>query len=210
LASGQPVAPGSLVAIFGAGIGPAAGVGGSGQNSLAGVSVTFNGIPAPLLYVSARQINAQVPWEVSGVAEVAVTVNGAPVAQFPVATASIAPGVFTTAGQALALHPDGTLVSVSHPAAAGETLTVYANGLGPVSPSIADGAVSSDAVRMVGSTPVFIGGVRCDVTFAGLSSTLLGVNQLSVVVPAGVHGVVPLLINAGGIITSAAVTIAIQ
>jgi uncharacterized protein (TIGR03437 family) len=210
LASGQPVAPGSLVAIFGAGIGPAAGVGGSGQNSLAGVSVTFNGIPAPLLYVSARQINAQVPWEVSGVAEVAVTVNGAPVAQFPVATASIAPGVFTTAGQALALHPDGTLVSVSHPAAAGETLTVYANGLGPVSPSIADGAVSSDAVRMVGSTPVFIGGVRCNVTFAGLSSTLLGVNQLSVVVPAGVHGVVPLLINAGGIITSAAVTIAIQ
>ena len=57
---------------------------------------------------------------------------------------------------------------------------------------------------------MFIGGVRCDVTFAGLSSTLLGVNQLSVVVPAGVHGTVPLVINAGGIISTAAVTVAIQ
>ncbi len=210
LASGQPVAPGSLVAIFGAGIGPAVGVGGRSQNSLSGVSVTFNGIPAPLLYVSARQINAQVPWEVSGEAQVAVTVNGASVGQFSVATAPTAPGVFTTAGQAQALHADGTLASVSNPAAAGETLTVYANGLGPVTPLIADGAASGGTVRMAGSTPVFIGGVRCVVTFAGLSPTMLGVNQLSVVVPAGVHGVVPLLINAGGIITSAGVTIAVQ
>ncbi len=215
LASGQPVAPGSLVAIFGAGIGPAVGFGRIGVNgsigdSLAGVAVTFNGVPAPLLYVSARQINAQVPWEVSGEAQVAVTVNGAPVGQFSVATAPIAPGVFTTAGQALALHADGTLASASHPAAAGETLTVFANGLGPVAPSIADGAASGDAVRMAGSTPVFIGGVACDVTFAGLSSTLVGVNQLSVVVPAGVHGTVPLVINAGGIISTAAVTVAIQ
>jgi uncharacterized protein (TIGR03437 family) len=137
-------------------------------------------------------------------------VNGAAVGQLSVATAPIAPGVFTTAGQAQALHADGTLASASHPAAAGETLTVYANGLGPVSPPIADGAASSDAVRMVASTPVFIGGVRCDVTFAGLSSTLLGVNQLSVVVPAGVHGIVPLVMNAGGIISTAAVTVAIQ
>ncbi len=215
LASGQPVAPGSLVAIFGAGLGPAVGFGRIGVNgsigdSLGGVAVTFNGVPAPLLYVSARQINAQVPWEISGEAQVAVTVNGAPVGQFSVATAPIAPGVFTTEGQALALHADGTPVSASNPAAAGETLTVFANGLGPVAPSIADGAASGDAVRMAGSTPVFIGGVACDVTFAGLSSTLVGVNQLSVVVPAGVHGTVPLVINAGGIISTAAVTVAIQ
>ncbi len=63
---------------------------------------------------------------------------------------------------------------------------------------------------MVGSTPVFIGGVACDVTFAGLSSTLMGVKQLSVVVPAGVHGVVPLLINAGGIVTAPSATITVQ
>jgi uncharacterized protein (TIGR03437 family) len=84
-----------------------------------------------------------------------------------------------------------------HRTAAGDTLSVYANGLGPVLPSIA-GAAPSDTVRMVGSTPVFIGRVACDVTSAGLSSTLMGVNHLNVVVPAGVHGVLPLLIDAGG------------
>jgi uncharacterized protein (TIGR03437 family) len=212
-AANQPVAPGSLVAIFGTGIGPAAGAVPSGPSAdtLAGVSVTFNGIPAPLLYVSARQINAQVPWEISGDADVIVTTSAGSTPPFKVASAPIAPGVFAYAsGQALAFNPDGSMAGPSNPALAGETLTVFANGLGPVTPAIADGAASGDAVRMAGSTPVFIAGVACDVTFAGLSSTLVGVNQLSVVVPAGVHGVVPLLINAGGIVTSAGVTIAVQ
>ncbi len=55
LATNQPVAPGSLVTIFGAGIGPATGIARSGESlpdSAAEVSVTFNGIPAPLSFVS--------------------------------------------------------------------------------------------------------------------------------------------------------------
>ena len=87
---------------------------------------------------------------------------------------------------------------------------MIANGLGPASPSIADGAASADAVRTAGATPVFIGGVSCAVPFAGLSATQPGVNQLSVVVPAGIHGTVPIQINAGAIITAANVTIAVQ
>jgi uncharacterized protein (TIGR03437 family) len=191
---------------------------GSALDSLAGVSVTFNEVPAPLLYVSARQINAQVPWEISGDANVVVTVNGASSTVFHLATAPIAPAVFNTSGQAFAFNSDGSLAGPSgtiqgipsHPAAAGDTLKVLANGLGPVTPSIPDGAASIDAVRTVGSTPVFIGGVACHVPFAGLSSTMVGVNQMSVVVPTGVHGVVPLQINAGGIVTTPNVTIAIQ
>jgi uncharacterized protein (TIGR03437 family) len=224
LAPNQPVAPGSLVSILGAHIGPAVGVSGTGANaslpdSLAGVSVTFNGIPAPLSYVSAQQINAQIPWEINSKATVVITVNNAPLPPFQVTTAPIAPGVYATpSGQALAFNADGTIAGptgsilgvVSHPAVVGGTLTVFANGLGPVTPAIADGVASSDVVRSSGSTPVFIGGVPCDVTFAGLSSTAVGVNQLSVIVPAGVHGVVPLIINAGGIITPANATIAIQ
>jgi len=79
-----------------------------------------------------------------------------------------------------------------------------------VTPSIADGAASSDALRTAGPTPVFIGGIECHVPFVGLSSTQVGVNELKVVVPAAVHGVVPLQINAGGIITAADVTIAVK
>ncbi len=212
LAAGQPVAPGSLVSIFGAAIGPATGVasrGASLPDSIAGVSVTFNGIPAPLAFVSSRQINAQVPWEINGDANVVVDVNGALSAPFRVQTAPIAPGVYDISGQALAFNSDGTIAGPAHPAAAGDTITVLANGLGPVTPSIADGAAPGDALRRAGPTPVFIGGVECHVPFAGLSSTQVGVNQLNVVVPAGVHGVVPIEINAGGIITAASVTIAV-
>lgn len=77
-------------------------------------------------------------------------------------------------------------------------------------PAIADGAASSDAQRNAGVTPVFIGNVGCEVLFAGLSPTIVGVDQINVVVPAGVHGVTPLQINAGGVLTSNQVTIAIQ
>lgn len=217
LEADRPVAPGSLVSIFGAGIGPApalANSGGSLSDSMGGVSVAFNGIPAPLAFVSSRQINAQVPWEVSGEAEVVVTFNTVPTPPFRVATVPIAPGVFQIAGQALAFHSDGSIAGPSgtvagvpsYPALAGETLTILANGLGPLSPAAEDGAASGGTA---GSTPVFIGGVHCRVLSAGGSGSV-GVNQLEVVVPEGVHGVAPLQINAGGIITSAKITIAVE
>ena len=216
----EPVAPGSLVTIFGIGIGPSVGVSSTGAplpNSTAGVSVTFNGIPAPLLYVSSRQINAQVPWNVSGDARVVVTTKVS-TTQFNIATAPIAPAIFENGGQAFAFNSDGTIACPSgsivgvpsHPALAGDTLTVLANGLGPVAPAIADGAVSSDATRTTGPTPVFIGGIACEVPFAGLSASAVGVSELKVVVPPGVHGTVPLQINAGGFITPADITITIQ
>jgi uncharacterized protein (TIGR03437 family) len=188
-------------------------------DSLAGVAVTFNGTAVPLSYVSSTQINAQVPWEVSGNANVVVTVNGASTPAVQVTTASIAPGIFTAqAGQALAFNSDGTVAGpngtiagiASHPAVAGDTLTFFANGLGPVTPAIADGAASPDETRDAGVTPVSLGNAGCDVLFAGLSPAFVGIDQVNIVVPAGVHGTVPLQINAGGIITSNQVTIAVQ
>ncbi len=60
---GSAVAPGSLVSIFGTNL---ASVNTSADRtplppSLGGTSVTIDGIPAPLLYVSPGQINAQIP-----------------------------------------------------------------------------------------------------------------------------------------------------
>jgi len=236
----EPVAPGSLVTIRGAGLGPSpgvlsrTGVNGSLPLSLADVSVTFNGKPAPLLYVSSRQVNVQVPWEISGEADVAVSVGGASTAVFKVPTEPIAPGIFNTPDPknggsgatspdpppllAFAFNSDGTIAGQSgsiagipsHPAKSGDTITVLANGLGPVTPSITDGVPSNETVRHVGPTPVFIGGIRCPVSFAGLSASQVGVNQLRVVVPDGVHGIVPIQINAGHIITSRDVIVVVQ
>ena len=67
-----PVAPGELITIFGAGLGPTEGAlgqlnnAGRVDNSLAGTMVLFDGVPAPLFFVRDDQINAQVPYGVDG------------------------------------------------------------------------------------------------------------------------------------------------
>src|SRR5207302_9459415 len=66
-----PVSPGEIVSIFGGNLGPSAGVptvvsGGSIQTLIAETQVTFDNIPAPLLFVSATQINAIVPYGIAG------------------------------------------------------------------------------------------------------------------------------------------------
>ena len=68
-ASLQPgaVAPGSLITIFGSNLANAAMSAPTARlpRSLGGVTLSINGIAAPLLFVSPGQINAQVPFEVT-------------------------------------------------------------------------------------------------------------------------------------------------
>jgi len=90
-------APGMLVSIFGTNLAPQTLSASSVplSTSLAGVSVTFNGVKAPLYFVSPLQLNVQVPFEmVPGSANVTVTVNGQSDSQ-PVQIANVAPGIFT-------------------------------------------------------------------------------------------------------------------
>src|ERR1017187_1120628 len=65
---GSAIAPGQMVDIWGTGIGPAALVGltldlnGMVSTAVAGVRVLFDGVPAPLVFVSATQCSAVVPY----------------------------------------------------------------------------------------------------------------------------------------------------
>src|ERR1700722_19340403 len=100
------VSPGSLVSIFGSNLAPqtlAASVVPL-PKSLAGVSVPFHGIGAPLQFVSASQINAQIPWEVSAAGSVSVVLmnNGFSSQPTDVAIATYAPDVFASQGYAIA------------------------------------------------------------------------------------------------------------
>ena len=67
-----PVAPGEIIVIFGAGLGPESGVAGALDSSgvlanlLSGAEVRFDGVPAPLFYAQFGQINVQVPYTVAG------------------------------------------------------------------------------------------------------------------------------------------------
>ena len=227
-AKGQAVTPGSLATIFGSGF-TSPNVSASAASiplplGLQNVSVTIGGIPAPLLFVNPTQINLQVPWELTGsTADVVVTANGTLLPPFHASIAPAGPGVFTAqsgTGQAIAINnadgslagPSGSIPGVAlHPASAGDVLLILCTGLGAVSPNVADGAAASDGVRNSLLSPtVLIGGQPAQVLFSGLAPQFVGVNQINVVVPQGVTGIVPLQIALGGITTSDQVTIAVN
>lgn len=200
----QPVAPGSLISIFGSNLAASTQVAASVPLplTLGGASVTVNNVPAYLIYASPLQINAQLPWETQtgGPVNVVVTVNGVASAPQPVGVAQFAPALYEVGGQALAANLNGTPLS-SQPATPGDTLVLYASGLGYVSPPGVDGNNSLDLLRSAMTVPtVTIGGLPARVEFAGLSPQFVGVYQLNVVAPPGLapSGAAPVSIQTGG------------
>jgi uncharacterized protein (TIGR03437 family) len=226
---GQAVAPGSLVSIFGSGLSSALASGDTLPLSTAlnGTSVLFNGILAGLDFVSAGQINAQLPWNVlpsgtSGTVNVIVNTPNGSSAPIQVQVGPYSPGIYSIppgGGYAIAINADGSIAAPAgaiagfptHPAKVGDALVVYANGLGPVDIAVANGAASLDATRSNVTAPVvLIGGNSAEVLFSGLTPQFPGVNQLNVVVPGVSAGnSVPIQIREGGITSSAQVVIAI-
>lgn len=224
------VTPGSLVSIYGTNL--AAGLAQADtiplSTTLNSVSVTFNGVAAPLLFVSGGQINAQLPWNVlssgtTGTANVVVTRNGTPSAaqSFPVGPFS--PGIFAINNIAVAINPDGSIAAPAgaipgistKPAKVGDPggLVILCTGLGAVNPAAVSGAASLDALRTATTTPtVLVGGQPATVVFAGLSPQFVGVNQINVALPAGTPtgNAVSLQIQVGGVTTSNSVTIAVS
>src|SRR5581483_12143402 len=69
------IAPGELLTIFGPRLAGNTDTPAQGTTSALGVSVDFNGIAAPLLYVSQQQVNVQTPYEIAGSAQVAVELS---------------------------------------------------------------------------------------------------------------------------------------
>ncbi len=189
------VAPGSLFSIFGQNFASAnttaAGLRLTGQ--LAGVEVTFGGYPAPILYVSSSQINAQVPYEVAPCganapacpsASVVVTSNG--VSQsISTSLSDAAPGIFSASGQAIAQNPDNSLNNPQAPAPAGGVVTVYLTGLGGVSNPPPDGAPApgSPLSSATLSATASLDAAPVSVLFAGLSPGFVGLAQLSFQIP---------------------------
>ena len=199
------VSPGEIVTIYGGpgvSLGPAAPVGlqldsaGEVATMLAGTQVTFDGVAAPLLYLSASQINVVVPYEVAGkpttVLQVGVQGNLTNAAKLPVVATS--PGIFAITNQ------DGTVNSSSNPVAAGGILVLYGTGEGQTSPAGIDGGVNSSAFpKPLGKVSIQIGGQPAQILYAGAAPGFVaGVLQVDVQIPAGVSGTVPLQLTVGG------------
>jgi uncharacterized protein (TIGR03437 family) len=144
------LAPGEMVLIFGSDVGEPQllacpqGHGGYLSQSIEGAEMTFNGIPAPLVYVSGNQTAAIVPFEVTGSSlQVKASPDGQASASFTMALAPAAPGLFTAnetgSGQAAAVNQDLTINSSSHPAKHGSIISLYATGVGQTTPPGVDG-----------------------------------------------------------------------
>ncbi len=214
-------APGEVVTIYGGGLGPAqlaqfVAAGGMVPESLAGTTVLFNGIAAPVLYTEADQVAAVVPYGVTG-SQVSIVVQyqGQSTAAFPVSLAASAPGLFTAdtsgSGQALAINQDGTINSPAHPAAAGSVLTLFATGGGQTTPAGVDGLIASSSVPQPAlPLAVSVGGQPAAVQFAGGSAgEVAGVMRVDVQLPSGVSGTVPVVLTVGYASSPGGVTVAI-
>jgi uncharacterized protein (TIGR03437 family) len=195
-----PVAPGELVTVFGTRLGPQQGIQPQATlqspfpTQVANLEVTFDGTRAPLLWVQDAQINAVTPWSLTlgQTTQVCVSHNGTsncltwPVAQ-------TAPAVFTVDGTyAAVLNQDGSINSLNNPAAMGSIVAVWATGLGPITPSQADGRLVDSPlphnvleVEVLGVYQLGIPfptnyNVAFDVTYAGPTPHMVaGVGQIN-------------------------------
>jgi uncharacterized protein (TIGR03437 family) len=139
-------------------------------SNLAGkvVTVTFDGVPANLVYTSAGQINLQVP---AGIAAsqtsstMVVTVDGNSSAPQQVALAPAWPAVFSNG----ILNQDSSVNAPGAPAKAGDVLQIFTTGI----PAGATVSVQIGAQKDL--TPLY----------AGAAPTVAGVQQVNVAIPSG-------------------------
>jgi uncharacterized protein (TIGR03437 family) len=221
------VAPGELVTIFGMSIGPAdpqhltLDAHGRVSTSLGGVTVSFDGTPAPLLYVSSGQINAVAPFSLAGKSTtlLKLTAPGGQVYSVALPVSAGAPAIFTMdasgSGQGAILNGDYSVNSPSRPAARGSSIAIYATGTGVLTPGVEDGTVIPLDNPPLSSAPVSvtIGGLPATVGYQGAAPGLVaGVAQINVQVPAGVTPgpAVPVTMTVGSSGALNTVAVAIQ
>jgi len=197
------VAPGEVITIYGSGLGPQNGVGalidptGLLANDLAGSEVRFDGLPAPLFYVQANQINVQVPYTVAANAptEIEVFYQGVSVNTASVPVVASAPGIFP-----VAVNQDGTYNSATNPAPRGTYLTFFATGEGLTNgPNISGQPAAAPYPQPGLPVTVTVSGMTSQVAWYGSAPGLVGLLQVNMLVPGGFvpSGAVPLALTVG-------------
>jgi len=217
-AQNTPVAPGSIVAIFGTDLASATqiGVGLPLPGRILDTSVTFNGIQAPLFFVSRTQVNAQIPYEIPlGTAMVQVRRGETISAAREVNVVAAAPGLFTTnrqgTGAGVIVHAtDFRQATNALPARPGGYLAIFCTGLGRLKEHVPTGnRPPSPPPEAIEEVEVRIADRPAKVTFAGVAPGFVALYQVNVQVPDDLPtGSQPLEITVNGL-TSNRVTVPI-
>ncbi len=207
-------APGLIVSLWGTGLGPAAASPLQLANATtvattnAGTQVFANGIPCPILFSSAQQVNAILPFALQGAttAQVTLTYNGAMSNAVTIPVQPSAPSLFslsaTGQGGGAILNQDLSVNSVSNPAAAGTIIAIFGGGGGATNPPGSDGLLvpittTFPAPVLPGS--ITIGGQTAQLVYYGDAPELVsGVLQFNAVIPAGTaSGPQPIVVSIG-------------
>ena len=190
------VAPGEIISLFGTQIGPSSPVvaqpdaNGNIGSDLSGVRVLANGLPAPLLFAGSGQINLVMPFGVSGDKVHMELYRGASlVTQFDKLLSPQHGAVFASGtpliGQLAALNQDGSVNSSSNPASPGSVISIFATGLGVMTPQLPDGAAPPTPVNTTVILPqISVNRESAELLYVGNAPTLVqGVVQINLRLP---------------------------
>ncbi len=204
-----PVAPGEVITVIGSAIGSSSSPG----------TLTFNGLAAPIIGRSVNQLNAVVPFGVTGRSTTTLHVNGASGISTTISlrVASATPGIFTVngsgAGPGAILNEDLSVNSHDSPADRGALITMYATGVGQTDPRGTDGLISSAILpKPLLPITVQIGGADAQIVYAGAAPGMIsGIIQVNCRVPMQITpgDAVPAILSAGTA-TSPSVTVAVR
>ncbi len=168
-------------------------------------TVTVNGEKAPLFYVDAAQIDAQMPWDIPGgsVATVIVT-NGTSTsnAASVYVPATGTPGISVFGNdRAVVVNQDGSVNTGSNAAKVGDQVVAYFTGGGPVQASgtLTTGHPAPSGLSPVsGSSSITVGGVQAVVAYIGLTPGSIGLHQAIFTVPEIAKGTYEVVITIAG------------
>jgi uncharacterized protein (TIGR03437 family) len=218
------VAPGSWVEIYGSNLAPSTqgwtGADFTGNNAptaLNGVSVSIGGQAAFVDYISAGQVNAQLPSNIATGGPLQLTVTNANgtsravnLTVNPTEPGLLAPASFKIGANqyVVAQHSDGTYVLpigaisgvTSSPAKPGEIVVIYGVGFGSVIPNIPAGQIATETNQLSATFDVLLGKTPAQLPYFGLAPNFVGLYQFNVIVPSIANNdLVPLTFNLGGV-----------
>ena len=218
------VSPGEMVVLFGTLLGPSQlthlqlDSNGKLSTTLGNTQVYFGGVAAPLIYVSATQLCAMVPYDVAGSVSTQVVVHyeGLVSQPYTVAVAPSAPGIFSAnasgQGPAAASNANGSTNSATNPAAPGSYVTFYLTGEGQLAVPGSDGAIATAADAVGSAVTVTIGGVQAQVMYAGAApGNTNGFAQVNAVIPSSLQsgGNLALTVQVGNAASQSGLTISV-
>ena len=179
-------------------------IGVNAPTMLDGVSVSIDGKPAYVWYLSPTQLNVQAP-EDSAIGNAAITVTNCKATSSPftlthlaLAPGFLAPANFNASGtqyMVATFVSDGAYVlnaSIgaalgvnSRPAKPGDLIIAYGIGFGDVTPSILPGVIVQQSNTLVNPVAISLGSANATLAYAGLAGNFVGLYEFYMTVPSG-------------------------